>query len=62
MCILDLQEQASTICSISFAIDYRMQVRCELCKVVFVQVPLFIAQGQKILIDTRSDSYLSKVK
>lgn len=35
---------------------------CELGKVAFVQVPLFIAQGQKILIDTRSDSYLSKVK
>ena len=26
------------------------------------QVPLFIAQGQKILVDTRTDSYLSKVK
>lgn len=27
-----------------------------------IQVPLFIAQGQKILVDTRTDSYLSKVK
>ena len=27
-----------------------------------MQVPLFIAQGQKILVDTRTDSYLSKVK
>ncbi|KAL3140359.1 hypothetical protein ABBQ38_004620 [Trebouxia sp. C0009 RCD-2024] len=27
-----------------------------------IQVPLFIAQGQRILVDTRTDSYLSKVK
>ncbi len=27
-----------------------------------VQVPLFIAQGQKIMVDTRTDTYLSKVK
>lgn len=27
-----------------------------------IQVPLFIAQGQKIMVDTRTDAYLSKVK
>lgn len=29
---------------------------------IATQVPLFIAQGQRILVDTRTDSYLSKVK
>lgn len=29
---------------------------------VFLQVPLFIMTGQKILVDTRTDTYLNRVK